>query len=39
LFCEILRFDAGGRIVAEEAYYDVLSRMVQLGAVLRLGYD
>jgi len=38
-FCEILRFDAEGRLVAEEAYYDVLSRLVQLGAVLRPGQD
>jgi hypothetical protein len=38
-FCEILRFDAESRLAAEEAYYDVLSRLVQLGAVLRPGHD
>jgi steroid delta-isomerase-like uncharacterized protein len=38
-FCEIFRFDAGGRIVAEEAYYDVLGRMAQLGAVSRPAQD
>lgn len=34
-FCEIFRFDDTGRIVAEEAYYDALGRLQQLGAVLR----
>jgi steroid delta-isomerase-like uncharacterized protein len=38
-FCEIFRFDAARRIVAEEAYYDVLSRLDQLGAVLLLRPD
>jgi steroid delta-isomerase-like uncharacterized protein len=35
-YCEIFRFDAGGRILVEEAYYDALGRMQQLGAVLRV---
>src|SRR5262249_33933962 len=32
-FCDILRFDGDGRIISEEAYYDDLSRMVQIGAI------
>jgi steroid delta-isomerase-like uncharacterized protein len=37
--CNILRFDAQGRIVAEEGYYDDLTKMVQLGAVQLPGRD
>jgi steroid delta-isomerase-like uncharacterized protein len=31
--CDILHFDAQGRVVAEEAYHDDLTIMVQLGVV------
>jgi steroid delta-isomerase-like uncharacterized protein len=37
--CNILRFDAQGRVVVEEAYHDDLTIMVQLGAVQRPGCD
>jgi predicted ester cyclase len=37
--CNILTFDAQGKIVAEEAYYDDLQTMLQLGAVRRVGND
>jgi steroid delta-isomerase-like uncharacterized protein len=30
-FCEVYDFDSGGKIVKGEAYYDMLSFMVQLG--------
>jgi hypothetical protein len=32
-FCEVARYDAEGRIVQGEVYYDLMSMMVQLGHV------
>lgn len=32
-FCDILRFDSKGRVIGDDAYYDQLSLMVQLGHI------
>jgi steroid delta-isomerase-like uncharacterized protein len=37
--CNLLTFDAEGKIIAEESYYDDLRTMLQLGAVRRVGDD
>jgi len=30
-FCEVLRYDAEGRVASGELYYDAMSAMVRLG--------